>query len=99
MRIVAWNCCRGPFDRKLAALDRLAPDVAVISEALAPAKETPQLHWFPSNASRLGLQVRSFNGLRLRRLKRADLPNCVVPLRVTGGPVDFNLGPGEQIFF
>jgi len=92
MRIVAWNCCRGPFEKKLAALEQLAPDVAVISEALAPAKETNQLLWFPSNASRLGIQVRSFNGFRIRRLKRApELPNCVVPLRVTGGAADFNL--------
>lgn len=91
MRIVTWNCCRGPFEKKLAALDQLAPDVTVICEALAPAKETNELCWFPSNASRLGLQVRSFHGLRLRRLKRAELPNCVVPLRVTGGEVDFNL--------
>jgi len=92
MRIVAWNCCRGPFEKKLAALEQLAPDVAIISEALEPAKETPQLRWFPSNASRLGIQVRVFNGHRLKRLKlAADLPNCVVPLRVCGGPVDFNL--------
>jgi exodeoxyribonuclease-3 len=92
MRIVAWNCCRGPFEKKLAALAQLAPDIAVISEALPPAKETNQLLWFPSNISRLGIQVRAFNGYRLRRLKPAvDLPNCVVPLRVTGGGVDFNL--------
>lgn len=92
MRIVAWNCCRGPFEKKLAALEQLTPDIAVISEALAPAKETNQLLWFPSNASRLGIQVRAFNDFRLRRLKRdPELPNCVVPLRVTGGAVDFNL--------
>jgi len=91
VRIVAWNCCRGPFDKKLAALAQLAPDVAVISEALAPAEQTNQVLWFPS-ASRLGIQVRAYNGYRLRRLKASpDLPNCVVPVRVSGGPVDFNL--------
>jgi len=93
MRIVTWNCCRGPFDKKLAALEQLQPDLAVIAEALAPPEQTDQVRWFPSNASRLGIQVRAFNGLRLARVRKAaaDLPNCVAPLRVTGGPVDFNL--------
>lgn len=89
MRIVAWNCCRGPFDKKLAALETLSPDVAVISEALCPPRETAQVLWFPS-ASRLGIQVRARGAYRLRRLPPAELPNCVVPVRVTG-PVSFTL--------
>jgi len=84
MRIVAWNCCRGPFEKKLAALGTLSPDVAVISEALQPTQESSQVLWFPSNASRLGIQVRAYGKFRLRRLPAADLPNCVVPVRVTG---------------
>lgn len=90
MRIVAWNCCRGPIPKKIAALEALQPDVAVIAEALAPDKESDQLLWFPSNASRLGIQVRAFGTHTLRRLKRAELPNCVVPVRVNGA-VPFNL--------
>lgn len=90
VRIVAWNCCRGPIARKIAALETLAPDVAIISEALEPERETDRLLWFPSNASRLGIQVRAFGEHRLRRLKAAELPNCVVPVRVSG-PVSFNL--------
>jgi hypothetical protein len=90
MRIIAWNCCRGPIARKIAALEGLAPDVAVLPEATAPSKETEQLLWFPSNASRLGIQVRSFGEHKLERLESADLPNCVVPMRVLG-PVNFNL--------
>ena len=89
MRIVVWNCCRGPFDKKLAALETLSPDVAVISEALCPLRESAQLLWFPS-ASSLGIQVRAHGAYRLRRLPRAELPNCVVPVRVTG-PVSFTL--------
>lgn len=90
MRIVAWNCCRGPFEKKLAALATLSPDVAVISEALQPAQESSQVLWFPSDASRLGIQVRAYGRYRLKRLPAADLPNCVVPVRVTG-PDRFNL--------
>ena len=77
--------------KKLAALDALQPDIAVLAETLAPESESPQLRWFPSNASRLGIQVRSFGSYSLKRVKAvADLPNCVVPLRVDG-PVRFNL--------
>lgn len=90
MRIVAWNCCRGPIAKKVSALESLRPDVAVLSEAVAPGAQSDQLLWFPSNASRLGIQVRSFGESKLKRLKAADLPNCVVPVRVSG-PVDFNL--------
>ncbi|MBI5721272.1 MAG: hypothetical protein HZC37_26680 [Burkholderiales bacterium] len=94
MRIVAWNCCRGPMAKKLAALESLQPDVAVLSEALEPERESPRALWFPSNASRLGIQVLAFGpDTRLKRLRRVggdDLPNCVVPVRVTG-PVSFNL--------
>ena len=93
MRIVTWNCCRGPFDRKLAELARLQPDVAVIAEALEPPEQSDQVRWFPSNASRLGIQVRAFNGYRLARVRKAaaDLPNCVSPLRGTDGATDFTL--------
>jgi hypothetical protein len=90
MRIVAWNCCRGPSAAKLSALTALRPDVAIIAEALEPEQESSQLLWFPSNASRLGIQVRCSGRHKLRRLKAADLPNCVVPVRVSG-PTPFNL--------
>ncbi|MGM9482829.1 endonuclease/exonuclease/phosphatase family protein [Roseateles sp. NT4] len=87
MRIVTWNCCRGPFDKKMAALESLQPDVAIIPEAMAPAAQTDSLRWFPSNASRLGIQVRAFNGYRLAPVRKASaaLPNCVSPVRVTHG--------------
>ena len=90
MRIVAWNCFRGPFAKKIAALETLSPDVAVLSEATRPDEESEQVLWFPSNASSLGIQVRSRGDYQVRRLKAADLPNCVVPIRVSG-PINYNL--------
>ena len=72
MRIVAWNCCRGPMAKKVAALETLRPDVAVLAEAAAPSAESDQLLWFPSNASRLGIQVRSFGASRIKRLRAAQ---------------------------
>lgn len=89
MRIVAWNCCRGPMARKLAALEALQPDIAVLPEALEPARQHKQQLWFPS-ASRLGVQISAFGDTTLRRLKRADLPNCVIPVQVDG-PLRYTL--------
>ena len=90
MRIVTWNCCRGPLEKKLAALKTLTPDVAVLSEAPRPLEETDQVLWFPSGVSSLGIQVRSSGEYKIKRLPTADSPNCVVPIRVVG-PTSFNL--------
>ncbi len=90
MRIVTWNCCRGPFEKKLAALESLAPDIAVLTEATRPSEETDQVLWFPSGASSLGIQVRASGEYKIERIAAADLPNCVVPVRVIG-PRSFNL--------
>lgn len=90
MRIVAWNCCRGPLQKKLAALAAIAPDIAVIAESPAPVEESPQTLWLPSGVSKFGIQVRAWGEYTLQRLPAADLPNCVVPVRVMG-PVPFTL--------
>jgi len=50
MPIVAWSYCRGPFEKKLAALGTLSPDLAVIPKALQPDQESAQVPWFPSSA-------------------------------------------------
>lgn len=89
MRFIAWNCCRGPMATKMSALEALRPDVAVVCEALDPGAETHQDLWYRSS-SRLGIQVRAFGPYSIRRLPQADLPNCIVPVRVNG-PSRFNL--------
>jgi hypothetical protein len=90
MRIVTWNCYRGPSAKKLAALDALRSDLAILSEAPALAVETEHALWFPAEGSSLGTQVRTSGAYGLERLPRAALPSCVNPVRVTG-PVSFNL--------
>lgn len=90
MRIVTWNCCRGPFEKKLAALETLKPHIAVLTEATRPPEETDQVLWFPSSATSLGIQVRASGEYKIERIPAADLPNCVAPVRVMG-PRSFNL--------
>ena len=90
MRIVTWNCCRGPLEKKLAALSSLSPDLAIIAESSKPVGESSQNLWFPSGVSKLGIHVKAWGLYQLERLPIADLPNCVVPVRVTG-PKNFYL--------
>ena len=93
MRIVSWNCARGPLGPKLAALHTLNPDVAVVCEAPLPPDVGDQVLWFPTEEgqSKLGIQVRAYGGYQVERLPRAaGLPACVNPVRVTG-PNTFNL--------
>ncbi|CAN7773165.1 hypothetical protein LJR290_007636 [Variovorax sp. LjRoot290] len=93
MRIVSWNCARGPLDRKLTALHSLHPDIAVVCETPAPPDPSDRVLWFPTEEgqSKLGIQVRSYGPYRIERLSRAaGLPACVNPVRVSG-PTAFNL--------
>ena len=90
MRIVAWNCCRGPLAKKLDALESLAPDIAILSESPPAPTESDQVLWIPSEVSSLGVQVRAKGEFHLRFLPRAQLPNCVTPVQVLG-PEPFTL--------
>lgn len=89
MRIVAWNCCRGPLAKKVEALDTLSADIAILTEAPS-AEQSERLLWVPSGVSSLGVQVRAADGYQLRCLPRADIPNCVTPVQVIG-PESFTL--------
>lgn len=90
MRLVAWNCCRGPIQRKLDALRRLVPDVAVLPESPPPVEPCPRTQWFSAGESKLGILVWTSAPFRATPLARAELPNCVIPLRIDG-PLAFNL--------
>lgn len=90
MRIVTWNCARGPLAVKLDALHRLNPDVVVLCEAPAPANESSTVAWFPAGASKLGVQVRAYGDYVVERLQCPELPHCVNPVRINGA-TSFNL--------
>jgi exodeoxyribonuclease-3 len=98
MRLVAWNCNMA-LHRKLDALRRLAPDIAVISECASPerlralgaldeADNDPI--WIGDNPTK-GLAIFAFNGYRLS-LAREFHPTLrhLAPVHVTG-PATCNL--------
>jgi exodeoxyribonuclease-3 len=95
MRLVAWNCNMA-LARKLDALRRLAPDIAVISECAEPARLgaiaglTGEPVWIGDNPHK-GLAVLAFNGYaaRLAAPFHATLRH-VAPIHVSG-PVELSL--------
>jgi len=99
VRLVAWNC-RSALHRKIDALMRTGPDVAIVAECAnlqllfrqAPETFEPtSAVWVGSSNPHKGLGVFAFGDYRLTRAKRYD-PRITfaLPLRVDG-PVSLNL--------
>jgi exodeoxyribonuclease III len=90
MRLVTWNCCRGPYAKNIALLDALAPDIAVLQECAKPLAESGRCLWFGDNP-RQGVAVQAYGDYRLRALPELKrVPKYIIPVEVTG-PTPFLL--------
>jgi len=90
MRLVTWNCCRGPYLKKASFLEALAPDIAVIQECARPTCENDQCLWF-GHDPRQGIAVFARGSYRIRALpKVARVPRYAIPVEVSG-PTNFVL--------
>lgn len=90
MRLVAWNCCAGPLETKLAAVSTLRADIAVVSECPRLPDRSPRRHWSGDDPRR-GVAVLASSRYTLAPLRlRTPLPRWVIPIRVRG-PVSFLL--------
>lgn len=88
MRIVTWNCSRGPWQKKVPALAHLLPDIAVIQECAKPVTESDTCLWFGDNA-RQGIAVLARPPYRISRHQvEADVPKFMFPVQVSG-PLSF----------
>lgn len=84
MRFVAWNCCAGPLDAKLAAVSALKADIAVVSESPRITDASPHRAWF-GNDPRRGVAVLASPRFTLTPVRlRTPLPRWVIPIRVSG---------------
>lgn len=91
MRVVVWNCCRGPLSRKLAYLDELNADVAIVPECPRPGFGNPALHAWCGAKETQGLAVFARSPYSLEPLSAVDgIPPYVMPVRVDG-PRSFSL--------
>jgi exodeoxyribonuclease-3 len=94
MRLVAWNCAMA-LHRKLDALTRLRPDVAVISEAAEPARliarepafADASMIWIGSKPNK-GLLIAGFGGVRVEMSRHRYDPRLhwMAPVSVHGLP-------------
>jgi hypothetical protein len=84
MRLVTWNCCTGPLQRKLAALDGLAADVAVVPESPKLRSESLRERWFGDNPKK-GVAVLARPGFDLLPIQtEPGWPRHVIPIQVRG---------------
>src|SRR5215471_15164937 len=84
MRIVAWNCCGGPLERKRAALDTLEADLAVVSEGPRLEEADDAAVWAGVNP-RKGVAVFARPPWKLSAIDPpADTPRTFVPVEVSG---------------
>ena len=88
MRLVTWNCCRGPAPSKLPVLAALSPSVSVIPECPQPA-DTNSMLWFGNNP-RQGIAVAASEPYRISPAETRDVPPYAFPVQVTG-PTSFLL--------
>jgi hypothetical protein len=90
MRIVTWNCSRGPFAKKSILLEPLRPDIAVMQECAQPKVTLANTLWFGDDP-RQGLSVQAFGAYEIRALpQRENVPRFFFPVEVRG-PQNFNM--------
>jgi exonuclease III len=90
MRLITWNCCRGPYAKKVPLLDPFAPDIAVIQECARPKNAPSNCLWFGDNPNQ-GIAVQAVEPYSLHPLPTlAASPKYFVPVSVIG-PVKFTL--------
>jgi hypothetical protein len=84
MRLVTWNCSKGPYEKKVPRLDSLNGDIAVVQECPKPLAESKHCLWFGDNAKQ-GILILAAQGYSLRRLPILDdVPKFVIPVGVAG---------------
>jgi endonuclease/exonuclease/phosphatase family metal-dependent hydrolase len=89
IRLVTWNCCRGGYAPKLARLDALRPDVAVIQECAQPPERGASTAWFGTNP-RQGIAILSREPFHLAPEPARAGTGSIFAAQVHG-PVDFTV--------
>lgn len=91
LRLVTWNCFRGPTRQRAAALVSFQPDIIVLQEcARATMENSERSRWFGANPKH-GVSVLTSAPYAVRGLPDADEANSSVFACGVSGPVRFNL--------
>lgn len=92
-RIVTWNCCGGPFEKKFQYIAQLnpEPDIAIIQEIAQPKTPVQNCIWTASSAPAKGVAIIARNGFSVSPYPvDPEVPPVFVPA-IIKGPVEFNL--------
>jgi exodeoxyribonuclease III len=89
MRIVTWNCCRGPVLKKLALLEPLQATLTIVQECPRLDADDGNTLWFGDNP-RQGVAVIASAGYRLTAIEARAVPRYIVPIQIAG-PISFLL--------
>jgi hypothetical protein len=84
MRLLTWNLCRGPLERKYHAVEAVGYDIAVLQEVAKIDLPSDHACWFGRNP-RQGMAVLTSAAYTMRLLPwDEELPQLIVPIEVRG---------------
>jgi endonuclease/exonuclease/phosphatase family metal-dependent hydrolase len=89
MRILTWNCNRGPAAKKIQLIAPLKPTISILQECPRPKDDDPSTLWFGDNP-RQGIAVLTSIGYHISPVPTRDVPRYTVPVQVIG-PTSFLL--------
>ena len=89
MRLITWNCCRGPVTKKLPLLTDMAPSIVILQECSPPATDHESMIWF-GDPGKYGLAVCATGDYRICPGPQRDVPRYTVAIQVNG-PISFLL--------
>jgi hypothetical protein len=89
MRILTWNCNRGPAAKKLPLIGPLNPTISILQECPRPKEEDRSTLWFGDDPHR-GITVTATSGYSVSTIPVREVPRYTVPIQVTG-PMSFLL--------
>jgi len=91
MRLVSWNCCKGPLSKKIPVLEKLGADIAVVAECPRLEGMSGWSHAWCGRSAKQGLAVLAREPFTVETLpSNPDAAPFVLPVRVSG-PYQFNV--------
>jgi len=89
MRILTWNCNRGPAAKKIQLIAPLKPTISILQECPRPKEDDPSTLWFGDNP-RQGVAVLASSGYSISPVLAREVPRYCIPIQVAG-PTSFLL--------
>jgi len=84
MRLVTWNLCRGPLERKHQAVAAVGYDVAVLQEIAKLDEQDDHACWF-GRSPRQGMAILTSPAYTVHPLPwNEELPQLIVPVAIRG---------------